>query len=918
MADQDPRTGRARALLVGVSAYDHVGHPDGVPGQLPAVALNLELMRDALVRGGVFAEQDVRLCASPDQGQFQNALHELSQEAADVLLLYFAGHAAIPNAANELFLQMRNARVVAGAHAVFPGGQQFGELLGLLAPSRAAHIVVVLDCCFAGNALRVWESFDDKRRQRILLLTSVQPNHRTDAGRPDTPTPFTAELVALMAERGGLRFSELKGLLRERMAAAGHRTMRDDVWKPGSSHDSDLDVLLTAPTPPPDALASAPDPVPAPVPAPIAASGAKPVAVPAPAPDPAPDPGAATAPDRITPPAEAPGPPAPDPTTPPAPAAAPPAHVPDARPRRKPVAVLRAVPRRRVLFAAAGLLLAAALAVAAGVLLGPSDPSAASCTPPLELRVLTDPDLEPTVRRIADAYLTSPANTDGAGCRRGGVTVYSAGAADAVTALGRRAGAWQEPRGDTVNPQRDVGPQPDVWIPATPADAERVVRDQDTDTAATLDPADEPFAYSPIVLAVPEDLAADAPADRAGPSLETMLDALQERRPDAEVRRSDPEFTATGLLATVGLYGTPDDGSPSGAEPRDPARAEARVAQPTPPSPTAAELLCTLPDDAAADERTAALVPEFLMKSGLGCDQVLRTPRTAQYPGDVPGLQPVFVRVRWRGADRDLAARDGAADRFRAWLTGGRGRAVLAADGFRAADDDRALLADDVPRSLVRDPEPLTEAAGRDAVDTALADYRVAGGPGRVLFLLDASGSMAGRWEGPSGGPGLLKQSLGGLGARDEYAVWSVAGLGSGADTHRTLLPFGRHPRAEAERALDGARVRDAEADPPGALLAALAAMERRGEADDRPDLVVLVTDGEDSGRLSGDRLADVLALARASDVPVTTVSLQGGGCDARRPEARLAAAGGRCLDADDDLGPALHDEVARTGTGRD
>ncbi len=97
-----------------------------------------------------------------------------------------------------------------------------------------------------------------------------------------------------------------------------------------------------------------------------------------------------------------------------------------------------------------------------------------SCGPPLELRVQTDPDLESTVRSAADAYLTSQANTTGDGCRRSGITVYSAGSADVVTALQRQSHAWQEPSGDDIDPQRDIGPQPDIWIPASVADAARV------------------------------------------------------------------------------------------------------------------------------------------------------------------------------------------------------------------------------------------------------------------------------------------------------------------------------------------------------------------------------------------------------------------------------------------------------------
>ncbi|MET8572232.1 substrate-binding domain-containing protein [Streptomyces sp. NPDC004783] len=570
-------------------------------------------------------------------------------------------------------------------------------------------------------------------------------------------------------------------------------------------------------------------------------------------------------------------------------------------------------------------LLALLLLTAAGIgsyrlVAAPGGPSA-SCAPPLELRVLTDPDLEATVRAAADAFLTSDGNTVGDGCRRGGITVYSAGAADVVTALRKRSGAWQEPHDEDTNPQRDVGPQPDVWIPGSRADVARVAEGQDTDAVALLEADDEAFAYSPIVLAVPQNIAAEARDERSGPPLNRMIDDLLVRRPDAEVRRPDPEFTDTGMLATIALYGAGGTGDDTGGGPsaQDAARAENRVAQPGPPSPTAAGLLCALPDDDAVDDRAAALVPEFLMKSGVGCDSARRTPRIAQYPGDVPGLEPVFVRVRWQGADRDESARDEAAGAFRTWLTGERGREVFARDGFRAASGSRALLdTEDVAGSVLRAPSPLTESAGRDAMEAALEGYRSAGGPGRVLFLLDSSGSMAGQWEGPSGGPGLLKQSLGGLGARDEYGVWAV--YGTGGDPYDTLLPLGPHARRDAERTIDrAAGVRDAEADPYRALRAALDHMVRRGGVDERPGLVVYITDDEDASRLTGDALDDVLALARAARVPVAMVSLKGGGCDAGKPDARISeASGGRCLDADDDLGAALHDEVARTGTGED
>lgn len=95
--------------------------------------------------------------------------------------------------------------------------------------------------------------------------------------------------------------------------------------------------------------------------------------------------------------------------------------------------------------------------------------------------------------------------------------------------------------------------------------------------------------------------------------------------------------------------------------------------------------------------------------------------------------------------------------------------------------------------------------------------------------------------------------------------------------------------------------------------------MAHRSTDDERPRLIVYVTDDEDNNRLTGANLDAVLKKARAVQVPVAMVSLVGGGCDKGKPDERVSeASGGRCLDADTDLGAGLHDEVARTGTGED
>ncbi|WP_030899832.1 MULTISPECIES: caspase family protein [unclassified Streptomyces] len=843
MSRFDARGRVNRALLVGVSEYDHTApeHPQGVNGQLPAVRRNRTTLEDALNRGHVFGAGEVKSLASPTQDDFTGALSRACREARGLLLLYFAGHAVTSTSGSELHLQMRTARVLTGNG--LPGSVSFSQVLGELVESHAEQVVVILDCCYAGNAAGIWHRLDDPRRHKILLLMSVQPNRCILGGTAKVATPFTRELVHVLDEGGEVWLSELYDAVERRMAEARYRAEDNDLQRPQAlarPWNGD-DVLLAA--------------------GPVDLSG-----------------GAggtsggwfARLRRRFAPARQGTGP----------------------RLRRTALSVL--------------LALLATSAGGYGLLALTGD--SGSCEPPLELRVLTDPDLEPAMRAAADAYLASADNTTEDGCLRSGVTVYSAGAAHVVTALGEHSDPWQQPRED-VNPQRDVGPQPDVWIPATRADVGRVTEAQVDRVFARLEPDAGPFAYSPVVLAVPESL--DVGVAPTGRSLPELIRVLKDADTKAQVRRPDPEFSDSALLATVGLYG---DGG-------DVRRAERLITQAGRPEPSAVKLLCTLPEDDAADDRSAVLVPEFLLRSGVGCHSVTRAGRTALYPDDVPGLEPTFVRVRWEGGDRDAHARDEAVNRFRDWLAGKGGREVLGKQGFRSAKDERGLIAGQAAEHGLTGSVPSADPADATQLDRTLERYGNAHGPGRVLFLLDSSGSMAGLWDGPSGGPGILKQTLTGLGKEDEYGVWAVHGVGR--PTHTELLDFRTHSRAEAEGALKtgggGAEVRDAEADPRAALLDALEFMRERGAGDERPQLIVYLTDGEDDNRLTGDRLREVEDRAGESGVPVVMVTLNSGACDRDRPGTRIAeAAQGRCLDAGDDLVPALRDEVARTGTGEE
>lgn len=816
----DPRGRANRALLVGVPEYQEIQ-----PRDLQAVSHNLAELAEVLRKGELFEPDEITVCRPEGVDDFTRALNEAVQSAEGLLLFYFAGHGAVPAAADELWLQMRNARVVAGSSAVFQGSQSWSQILGTLVSSPAEQIVVILDCCHAGNAALVWEARREK--QRVSQLMSVQANNLISAGPGTRPTPFTEQLLRILkggvaGQGGDVGFHALSEELRAYMTKH-FRTERPEPWEPQSRPaTSGVDVLLATDLPPVEE-------------------------------------------DR------------PQPWW-----------------RRRRAAVVAAA--------------AVVVLLGCGICVLPGFGAPVRCAPPLELRLLTDPDIEMTVRKAATAYMASGANRTDDGCRRSGITTYSAGAADVVAAFRDDTGAWQQPATGDINPQRDIGAQPDIWIPAVSADVERA--SSGTGPAYASMSGLQPLASSPIVLAVPKGFTKGL-SQSDGRKLADLMEGLRSKYRGAQVRRADPEFTEAALLASSGLYA-------SAASGRD---AEKTVAYPGPPASTANDLLCDLAAVDEVDDRTAVLVPEHLFTTGGGCESGSRAERVALYPDDVPGLDLTYVRVTWQNAQGDRDARNEAAEGFRKWLVGKDGAGIFRGDGFRApaAGGAGATAWAVKPAAGTRaDTGPLAGAASGDSLDEALRTYRSANGPGSVLFLLDSSGSMGDKWHGPSGAPGILKQSLRGLGPKDEYGVWSVGEKGGAS--HTDLLGFGQHLNADTEATIDKrAKVEDVEADPYEALKDAWTFMAGQNTGDQHPRLIVYLTDDEEKDKLTeGGRLAELLKSARERKIPVVVVSVQQGTCDPGNPNELIAvASGGRCLDANrSDLVPALQDEVARTGSG--
>ncbi|MDT0270325.1 caspase family protein [Streptomyces sp. DSM 44915] len=822
---QVPDARRSRVLLIGAAEYR-----DPTWGDIPGVAHNLRGLRDELLgqdEAGRAVPSTCELSHSRDREAVLNAVRRAADTARDLLLVYFSGHGQLHfdtrRGSTELLLVPADCpRERVWEHAI-----PYSWLRDTVRSSPARRVVLILDCCHSGQAHREHEP----GRTAFALLTSCRAHEDQDRGDGLGPTPFTRALLTVLRahrlRRQPLTVAELHRKLRLLAGRAAQRAAAD-----ADSHRNDWAPRLTA-----------------------SAAGATVVL----------------------------------------------SHVAQG-PEPGPLARLAA---RRQRFRAtwghfrerahwrplAGLvLLALLLPLGAGGLLWDRwrerDAAADRCRVPLQLRVLTTPEYQQPLARALSAFQPDPAAADLVGpgprdCRRVEVQVYGAPGAAVVDAFGHSAD-WVSPGRPCAPPApasatdqpcrelpRDVGPLPDVWLPASATAVDRarpatLARESRVDLGEATE-----LARTPAVLAVAGELAGVA---RTGEPLARLLAAAGDG-----VRHAAPHSSDAALLhgLRAGRDWTPDP---------EPAPDDQRLlCGLSPDEPTPHLLLAERSMLPLVGESPAPCLPEGGWRVGLG------ERYTAYYPVDVPPLDLTFVPVSWRDADRDVTQRRAAVELLRTWLTSDAGRAALTAEGFR----QREPWAD----GFVGDPELLNRrpfvhglpAPAEPADAAAVAEYLAAGAadraPRRVVFVLDVSASVLGADGRLAVVRDTLRQAVGALTAEDEFAVVSMPGPGGAAvGVPRDLGP----PDASG---IDGLLAELAPVRGEVALEVPIAEADRllagrgRGAA---TEVLVLITD-------DGHRTDASAALAAADVDSTLVVSVLDGGCD-RSPVDELTRADS-CLD---------------------
>ncbi|MFC9883683.1 caspase family protein [Streptomyces libani] len=868
MAEYDARGKVNRALLICVDDYRRLR-------PLPAVRDNPRELERVLLAPGtdLFTKGEVVICRPQEPWEVEQALDAVTQEARGLLLVYFSGHGRVGPDGGNLQLMVgaseRRHKTVSWQDLV----------LSYLDNARADRIVIVLECCYAGNA---GEAFHACRTPTSLLM-AAQPNRRIFSGEePTGGSVFTRALLRTL-EQGipGKRFVTFEDLVRElREQLAGERTPMGDVWEPRSAKQNTVDdVILSFATPeirPPTPLRI-----------------------------------------RLR-------------------------RRLNSRFRHW-FRILMVLAIILVPATAGVVLLnlpndaeACPPALELRLLTAPeAEPALRQAAFDYEMsdantRPLNGEGDLPDGCRRAQITVYSAAKDQ-----------VDQGFAAAGRWQGEAHGTGKDgPDDQGIDPLHRPGPQPDIWIPESTADYYAARRGMPAKGSPATLHYSAPVAYTPLVVGIPAHRRLDD-VEPAAASWRELLTGTDRTHHDLRLLRPSPVLSGTGLLHTIGLYlthdgtGTASSGAPDLTLAR---HAEERLSAPGSQYAGSTELLCSLRPDAdaaGAVDRTksAPLVSEkSLADYNLGratgsCPALdsplpLRNRYVAYYPENVPALDHPLIRVDWRGTT-DATPRQAAVARFATWLRAPNGgQRTLTAQGYRGVKGTgpapgSPLLDGRADISLVARTVPFT--ADPAQVTQVLDGYDKAQRSSQVLVLLDTSTSMAdgGRLPTALSAAGRVLEMVG---ARHTYGLWAFPDRAhpTDADAVRELVPLGSADPAPGRAALDriaGGELVEHGAAMEEALTRAVRRMKKSPAANKAIVLIVDQDDGAGPGRAAGVERTLGTLVEEGPEVPILALVMGKSGCDTFALQRLAGASHGQCVPGGPQAVDTLAGRIASIGT---
>jgi len=492
--------------------------------------------------------------------------------------------------------------------------------------------------------------------------------------------------------------------------------------------------------------------------------------------------------------------------------------------------------------------------------------TADSCGNTVQLSVAAAPEIVPAVQATADQWVATKPKIGGS-CVA--VTVAAADSADVGAAIAGQRKAQLNGVGQ-ANGKTTI---PDVWIPDSGIWLQRLRA-----VAPDSVPADAPsIARSPVVLAMPEPVAATLgwPTKKL-----TWGDLLPKLSADSKLRTGivEPNRDASGATGLLALSAAANAAGGSAGQQTTIAALRALA---TGRSALRADLLARFPraNDPASLTSSLGAAPlseQAVIQYNSGQPPV-RLASVFVEPASLP-LDYPFTTLPNQSGDKANVARA-----LQVALTGGAYRDRLAQAGLRAADGSTGNgFAATKGAPLGASPAvPLPDPA---IIDRVLSTWTTVISPGRLLAVIDVSGSML--EPVPTAGNATREQvtvesARRGLGLFDDswaVGLWTFSTNLDGANDYKQLAPIGTlaNQRQDVLAALATIQPKkDGNTGLYDTMLAAYKAVQN-GWDPSRVNSVIIMTDGknEDQQGLSLDQLIDELKKTMDPARPVVVIAI--------------------------------------------
>ncbi|WP_083911806.1 caspase, EACC1-associated type [Nocardia takedensis] len=255
MTNHQPDPDRSRAVLIGISTFNHAHqlHP------IPAAANNLTDLEKLLVgTDGVLTADTCAKVLDPAGGaQIGDLVEQAAEQATDTLIIYYTGHGLL-DSRGRLYLAFTATDPDRVRWTALP----VATIREAIAESRAASRLLILDCCFSGRAMDALTDGPDAILGQADIagtytITSSSRNETSYAPAGQRNTAFTAALLTVAEHHRGLTLDDLYLRTRQHLLRHGHpepRRRADDnagklVLFPRRAHHT-LDHQSTEPSAP--------------------------------------------------------------------------------------------------------------------------------------------------------------------------------------------------------------------------------------------------------------------------------------------------------------------------------------------------------------------------------------------------------------------------------------------------------------------------------------------------------------------------------------------------------------------------------------------------------------------------------------------------------------------------------------------